>query len=150
MRREYPDAPIVGVGAVVVRDSQVLMVRRAHPPNEGQWSVPGGTVELGETLARAAAREVREECDIQVEAGEVLSTFDLILRDEENRIRYHYVLIDVAARYIQGDPTAATDALEVRWVSEADLDQLDVIPRLLPVLRQALRQAGPPAPSPGH
>lgn len=141
MRRKYPRAPIVGVGAVVTKQGQVLLVRRANDPNRGQWSIPGGTVELGETLAQAAIREVREECGIEIEPGEVLSTFDLIQRDERGRIRYHYVLIDLAARYVSGEPTAATDAMEVRWVEEKDLDQIDVIPRLLPVLRKALHGA---------
>lgn len=142
MRREYPQAPIVGVGAVVIREGQVLLVRRANEPNRGQWSIPGGTVELGETLAQAAAREVWEECQVQVEPGEVLSTFDLIRHDEQGKILYHYVLLDLAARYISGDPVAATDALEVRWVTAAELDQLDTIPRLVPVLRGALSQTG--------
>jgi ADP-ribose pyrophosphatase len=131
----------VGVGAVVIKDRQVLLVCRANDPNRGQWSVPGGTVELGETLAQAAAREVWEECQVKIEAGEVVATFDLIRRDEQGRICYHFVLLDLAARYISGEPVAATDALEVRWVTAAELDQLDVIPRLVPVLRRALCQA---------
>jgi len=139
MRREYPEAPIVGVGAVVVQDGQVLLIRRANEPSRGRWSIPGGTVELGETLAQAAIREVREECRVEVEIGGVLSTFDLIQREEKGQIRYHYVLIDLAARYVGGEPVASTDALEVRWVREAEFDELDIIPRLLPILRKALR-----------
>ncbi len=138
MRREYPEAPIVGVGAVVINNRQVLLVRRANEPNRGQWSIPGGTVELGETLSQAAIREVREECCVEIEPGGVLATFDLIRRDESGRLQYHYVLIDLAARYVSGEPTAGTDALEVRWVEEAQFDQLDIIPRLLAVLRKAL------------
>ena len=138
MRREYPQAPMVGVGAVVVRGGYVLLVRRANEPNRGQWSIPGGTVELGETLVQAAVREVWEECQVQVEAGEVLATFDLIRRDAQGQVLYHYVLLDLAARYLSGEPVAATDALAVRWVTAAELDQLDIIPRLVPVLRQAL------------
>ena len=141
MRREYPQAPIVGVGAVVIKDQQVLLVRRANEPNRGQWSIPGGTVELGETLAQAATREVWEECQVQVEPGAVVATFDLIKRDEQGQIRYHYVLLDLAAHYVNGEPVAATDALEVRWVTAGELDQLDIIPRLVPVLRTALGQA---------
>lgn len=140
MPREYPEAPVVGVGAVIVRDGRVLLVRRANAPSRGRWSVPGGTVELGETLAEAAIREVREECRVEVKAGRILSTCDLIQRDGKGRVRYHYVLIDLAARHVSGDPQAGTDALEVRWVGEADLNQLDIIDRLLPVLRRALHQ----------
>lgn len=140
MRREYPEAPIVGVGAVIVKGDQVLLIRRANEPSRGRWSIPGGTVELGETLAQAATREVSEECRVKVEIGDVLTTFDLIQRDEQGRIRYHYVLLDLAARYVSGEPVAGTDALDVRWVKEAEFNELDIVPRLLPVLRQALQR----------
>jgi len=140
MRREYPEAPIVGVGAVIVKGDQLLLIRRANEPSRGRWSIPGGTVELGETLAQAAIREVGEECQLEVEIGDVLSTFDMIQRDERGRIRYHYVLIDLAARYVSGEPVAGTDALDVRWVREAKFNELDIVPRLLPVLREALHR----------
>jgi ADP-ribose pyrophosphatase len=146
MPREYPQAPVVGVGAVVVKDGQVLLVRRGNEPDRGRWSIPGGVVELGETLAQAAAREVREECRVEIEGGNVLSTFELIQRDEQGRVRYHYVLLDLAAHYRSGEAVAGTDAMEVRWVSEAEFEQLDIIPRLLPVLRKALRGAARPTP----
>jgi ADP-ribose pyrophosphatase len=138
MRRIYPEAPVVGVGAVVVKDGRVLLIRRANEPSRGRWSIPGGTVELGETLAQAVAREVLEECQAEVDVGPVLSTFDLIDRDLQGRIRYHYVLLDLAARHVRGEPVAGTDALEVRWVAEDELAGLDVVPRLLPVLSKAL------------
>lgn len=138
LRREYPDAPLLGVGAVVVKDDRVLLVRRAHEPNCGRWSIPGGAVELGETLAQAAEREVREECQVEIVMDGILSTFDLIQRDKNGNIRYHYLLIDVRAFYLSGKPTPGTDALESRWVSEPELEELDIIPRLLPVLRQVL------------
>jgi len=144
MRREYPEAPIVGVGAVIVKAGRVLLIQRANEPNRGRWSIPGGTVELGETLTEAAAREAREECQVEVEIGDLLSAVDLIQHDEKGRVRYHYVLIDLAARYVSGEPAAATDALDVRWVREAELAELDVVPRLLPVLRRALQLTGTP------
>ena len=96
---------------------------------------------MGETLVQAATREVREECEVEIAVGDQLSMFDLIQRDEEGRIRYHYVLIDFAARYVGGMPRAGTDAVDVRWVKEEELSELDVVPRLLPVLRRALGQA---------
>ena len=142
MPREYPEAPIVGVGAVIVKDNQVLLVRRGSAPSRGMWSIPGGTVELGETLAQAAVREVREECQVEVEAGRVLSTLDLIQRDPKGRIRYHYVLVDLVARHVSGEPKAGTDALEARWVKEAEFNQLDMVERLLPILCQALHCDG--------
>lgn len=142
MQREYPLAPIVGVGAIIIRDGRVLLVRRANEPNRGQWSIPGGIVELGETLAQAASREAWEECQVEVEGGQVVAAFDLIDRDRAGRIRYHFVLLDLLTRYIGGEPIAGTDALEVRWAGARELDQLDIIPRLVPVIRQALRQTG--------
>jgi ADP-ribose pyrophosphatase len=147
MPREYPEAPVVGVGAVIVKDGQVLLVRRAHPPSQGQWSIPGGVVELGETLTQAAAREAHEECQVEVEIGSVLSTVDVIERDATGRICYHYVLIDLAARYVGGEPRPGSDALEVRWAKRTELDSLDIIARLLPVLQKALHQEAESMPS---
>lgn len=144
MPREYPTAPVVGVGAIVVRDRQVLLIRRANEPNRGRWSIPGGVVELGETLAQAAARELREECRVEAEFHNVLSTFELIQRDENGRVRYHYVLLDLMADYVSGEAVAGTDALDVCWAGETELDKLDIVSRLLPVLRQALRLAQTP------
>ena len=146
MRREYPTAPIVGVGAVIVRNAQALLIQRGNEPNRGRWSIPGGVLELGETLAEAAVREVREECGLEIEPQGVLSTFDMIHRDELGRVRYHYVLIDMGARYLGGEATAGTDALGVRWAGAAELDSLDIVPRLVPVLRQVLHssEAGQP------
>jgi len=142
--REYPSSPVVGVGAVIVKDGCVLLIQRGNEPNRGCWSIPGGVVELGETLAEAARREVREECGLEVEAQDVLSTYDLIQRDAHGRIRYHYVLLDLRARYVSGKAIPSTDALDVRWVAKAELERMDLIPRLLPILRKALRQPQPP------
>jgi len=97
-------------------------------------------VEIGETLAQAAVREVHEECGVRIAVGPVISACDLIESDDTGRIRYHYILIDVTARHICGAPRPGTDALESRWVKEADLNQLDIVERLLPVLRKALRE----------
>jgi 8-oxo-dGTP diphosphatase len=138
--REYPSAPVVGVGAIIVRKARVLLVQRGNEPNRGQWSIPGGVVELGETLTQAVEREVREECGLQVQAQDVLSTFDLIQRDPQGRIWYHYVLIDLRARYVSGEATPSSDALDVRWVEQTQLDRMDLVPRLLPVLHRALRE----------
>ena len=143
MPREYPSVPVVGVGAVIIRDARVLLVQRGNEPSRGRWSIPGGVVELGETLAEAARREVREECGLEVEALDVLSTFDLIQHDPQGRIQYHYVLIDLRARYVSGEATADTDALDVLWVEETQLDRMDLVSRLLPVLHKALRETSP-------
>lgn len=134
---EYPSAPVVAVGAVVLRGEQVLLVQRAEPPNAGWWSIPGGSVELGETLRAAAEREVREECDIEVQAGPVINVTELILPDAEGRVQYHYVLIDLLASYVRGEARPSSDAADVCWVSRDDLVGLSIVPRLRPLLEKA-------------
>ncbi|MBN2688089.1 MAG: NUDIX hydrolase, partial [Deltaproteobacteria bacterium] len=95
-KKDYPDRPRVGVGAVVIKERKVLLVRRGIPPSEGLWAIPGGHVELGETLQETAEREILEETGIVISAGEPIHTFDLIERDESERIRFHYIVVDVA------------------------------------------------------
>ncbi len=123
---EYPDRPRVAVGAVVIHDGRVLLVKRGKPPALGQWAIPGGSVELGETLQAAAEREVMEETGVLVEAREVIYTFENIHRDQENRIRFHYLIVDLAARFIRGTPVARDDAAAARWVAAADVADLDI------------------------
>jgi ADP-ribose pyrophosphatase YjhB (NUDIX family) len=119
--REYPDRPIVGVGAVIVRGDEVVLVRRGNEPNRGAWSLPGGMVELGEKLRQAAEREAREETGLEVEAGEVLEVFDSIMPDASGKTQYHYVLVDFLCRVKAGQLRAAGDASDARWVKCADL-----------------------------
>ncbi|HEX7285430.1 MAG TPA: NUDIX hydrolase [Candidatus Angelobacter sp.] len=121
MKREYPDRPIVGVGAVIVRGAQVLLVKRGAPPLEGEWSLPGGVVELGETLRAAAEREALEETGLVVEAGEVLEVFDRIIPGAGGRPQYHYVLVDFLCHVTGGELRAGGDAAEVAWASEEEL-----------------------------
>jgi ADP-ribose pyrophosphatase len=132
--RSYPDLPRVAVGAVVLKDNRVLLVRRAKPPAQGLWAIPGGSVELGETLQQAAEREIIEETGITIQAKKPVYTFDLIEKDENNRVRFHYVIVDLMADYISGKPLPGDDADEVRWVSSEELKNLDVNPRTLTVL----------------
>ena len=140
MRREYPDAPIAGVGAVIVRGGEppaVLLIRRGQEPLKGQWSLPGGAVELGETLEEAVRREVLEETGLAVEPAGVVQAFDRISRDGEGRVRYHYVLVDFLCRVTGGSPVCASDALEARW---AGLDELDgLTPLTVEVIRKAVQ-----------
>jgi 8-oxo-dGTP diphosphatase len=122
--REYPPAPIVGVGGVVLAGGRVLLVRRRHPPLQGQWSIPGGAVELGETLEQAVTREVLEETGVHVTSAAFLTTFDRIARDLDERVQYHYVLTDFLCRLepSEGQQLAAgSDALEAAWVRLEDL-----------------------------
>lgn len=141
MKREYPNQPLVGVGAVVVKDGAVLLVQRGHDPGRGKWAMPGGCLQLGETLAQAARRKAFEETGIEIEPGEVLDVSDLIQRDELGRVRYHYVLVDLLARYVSGEPRAGSDALDVRWVDHGDLDAYPMAARTRRVLELGLVRA---------
>jgi ADP-ribose pyrophosphatase YjhB (NUDIX family) len=137
IRREYPDQPIASAHAIVIRGDRVLLVQRAAEPSKGQWSVPGGVIELGETIAAAVRREVREECGIEIEPGQVVNVADRVSPDEAGRIRHHYVVIYLLARYVGGEARASSDAAAVRWVTHEELDGLDMVP----VARQALQRA---------
>jgi 8-oxo-dGTP diphosphatase len=115
MKREYPDSPLVGVGAIIIEGGRVLLVKRGHPPLAGEWSIPGGVLEVGETLREAAIREAREETCLTVEPADLLGVYDRVLRDDGGRTLYHYVLIDFLCRRVGGEARAADDADEVRW-----------------------------------
>ena len=126
--RGYPDVPRVAVGAVVFCDNRVLLVRRGRPPADGQWAIPGGAVELGESLALAAEREIREETGIRIAAQEPICVFDMIERDPDGRVRFHYVIVDLAARYLGGELHAGDDAAEARWVGAGEMKGLKISP----------------------
>ena len=134
-RREYPDRPVVGVGAVVVHEGRVLLVRRGAAPSRGLWAVPGGALELGETLQQGAEREILEETGVAIRAREPVCAFDFFERDGDGRIRFHFVIVDVAADYIRGDVKGADDALEARWLAPEDLEGLPVSKNTLKLLR---------------
>lgn len=136
---DYPSNPRVAVGAVVFKNNRVLLVRRGQPPSEDLWAIPGGSVEIGETLQEAAEREILEETGITIRAGEPVYTFDAIERDDTGKIRFHYVIIDLGADYISGDPKAGDDALEARWVTEQEVNELHVSPPTLRLLKGKFR-----------
>ena len=141
MKREYPERPLVGVGAVIVEGDRVVLVRRAAEPMAGQWSIPGGLLELGETLRAGAAREALEETGLQVEPGEVLEVLDRIVPDADGKLRFHYVLIDFLCRRIAGELRAGGDAAEARWVRESELADLGVAEAAVQVVCKAMQQA---------
>jgi mutator protein MutT len=126
MKREYPETPLVGVGAIIIEQGRVVLVKRGHPPLEGKWSIPGGLLEVGETLRTAVVREAREETGLTIEPGELLGVFERVLPDEHGRFRYHYVLIDFLCRRISGELLAGDDADEVGWFRQDELSELQL------------------------
>jgi ADP-ribose pyrophosphatase YjhB (NUDIX family) len=141
MKREYPDSPLVGVGAVIVDQSRVLLIRRGTPPLLGEWSLPGGVLECGETLRDAVVREAREETGLTVETGEMLGVYERVIRDDARRVRYHYVLIDFLCRAVGGDLKAGSDAADVRWFTREELPALNLAFDADDVVRKGLDRA---------
>ena len=137
MSREYPVRPIIGVGVVVWRGERVLLVRRGKPPRVGHWSLPGGAQRLGETIAEAARREVKEEAGLELALGDVVATVDLIERDQQGRIRYHYTLIDFVAEAASLDLQPGTDAADARWFGLAEIEALDLWSETVRVIKLA-------------
>jgi 8-oxo-dGTP diphosphatase len=135
--REYPERPIVGVGAVILDGERVLLVRRGNEPLKGEWSLPGGAVEAGETLEAAIAREVLEETGLEVDVGPLVDVLDRIRRDPDGRVRYHYVLIDFLCRPTGGTLCCASDAADAAWAALADLDRFALAPATLAMIEKA-------------
>lgn len=134
--KTYPDRPRVAVGAVVINRGRVLLVKRGQPPAEGYWAIPGGSVKLGETLQFAAEREIKEETGVTIKAMEPIFTFDMIEKDDRKRVRFHYVIIDLRAEYIEGQLKPGSDARGARWVTPSELNSLAISPRTKELLDQ--------------
>lgn len=141
MQREYPEQPLVGVGAIIIENTRVVLVKRAHPPIQGQWSIPGGVLEVGELVRNAAVREAREETGLTVEPGELLGVYDRVLRDPSGRVQYHYLLVDFFCRRLAGEIQAADDAAEVRWFSPEELPALNLAEDTLEVVHKGFARA---------
>ena len=124
MQREYPQSPLIGVGAVIVEDGRALLIRRGTPPLLGEWSLPGGVLECGEALRDAVIREALEETGLTVQVGEMLGVYERVIRAEDGRVRYHYVLIDFLCHRVAGELRAGSDAAEVGWFRREELSSL--------------------------
>lgn len=145
MSTEYPEAPRVAIGALVFRDGRLLVVERGKPPAEGIWALPGGSVELGETLAQAVEREVLEETGVVVRAGPVVYTFDAVVRDDDGRVRFHYVIVDLECEFIRGEPVAGDDVTAARFVSREEFATLRSSRATVDLLRRITTFLGKPA-----
>ncbi|MGH9434634.1 MAG: NUDIX hydrolase [Terriglobia bacterium] len=135
MNREFPQLPILCVGGVVIRKASVLLIRRSKPPHQGEWTVPGGMVEVGERLEAAVRREIREETGLRVEPLRFLALFERIVRDK-SRVRFHYIVADYLCAAKAGRVSHASDAADARWVQRNDLDQFHLQPKARQVIRQ--------------
>lgn len=124
--RKYPNAPRVGVGGVIIKDGKILMIRRAFEPGAGMWSIPGGMVEVGEKLSDACAREVEEETGLEVEILELINVFDMIDKDDQGKVQYHYVLVDFLAKPVGGEERISAEATEMKWVTHQEAKSMDM------------------------
>jgi 8-oxo-dGTP diphosphatase len=136
--RQYPERPVVGVGAVIVADGRVVLVKRAHEPLKGEWSLPGGSVEVGETLADAVAREVLEETGLRVRVGSLIEVLDRVHRSSDGRVEYHFVLLDYRCTVLSGVLSHGSDASDACWVSRDDLPKYQLSDSAIRVVARAL------------
>lgn len=141
--REYRGTPLVGVGALIWRvdTGQVLLVQRGREPNLGLWALPGGLVEIGETLAGALVREVAEETGLSVRPGPLIDTFEPIVRDDEGRVRFHYIVLDYLVYWESGEPRAGDDADAVGWFAPSALDALPMAPATRAMVHKGVAMA---------
>jgi 8-oxo-dGTP diphosphatase len=136
-RREYPERPLVGVGGVVIRDGRVLLIRRGGPPLEGEWSLPGGMLELSETLEEGVLRELLEETGMQVRVLGLVEVFERIIRDDSGRTKYHFVIADYLCEALSGEARAASDVTDVAWATEVELAQYSLTPTAMRIIARA-------------
>jgi 8-oxo-dGTP diphosphatase len=137
--REYPERPIVGVGGVAISNGRVLLIRRGNPPLEGEWSIPGGTLEVGETLPEAVKRELAEETGIDVRVGELIEVLERIFLDPGGRTKYHYVILDYLCDLTGGNALAGSDATEVAWTTESELEKYQLNAATTRVIQKAFQ-----------
>ena len=126
MKRLYPNRPIVGVGAIIVHEGKILLEKRKSAPGKGKWSVPGGLVELGESIEQAVIREVKEETGLEVEEPRLIDVVDDVSLDEKGAVKYHFVIVDYVINVMRGVPKAASDADELKWVPFGEVEEYDL------------------------
>ncbi len=137
MKREYPDQPIIGIGVVIFKGTDVLLIRRGKPPRKGELSIPGGAQAVGETVRQAAIREVREETGLSISLSGLIDVVDIVRPDASGKIRYHYTLIDFAAEWESGEAVAASDAAEAFWTPIATINSLNLWSETVRIIEQA-------------
>ena len=142
IKREYPSQPIVGVGAVIVKEGKVLLVKRGKSPSFGEWSIPGGAVNVGESLEQALLREIKEETGLVINIGKPIEILDKICRDEKGKVKYHYIILDYAGDYVKGKLEPSSDILDARFVSPEKLDRFGVNESTKKVIEKALEDSG--------
>jgi len=140
--REYPAVPIPAVAAVVFHEGRVLLTLRGNEPSRGLWGIPGGVIEVGELVEEAVTREVMEETGVRVRPEKLITTFDSIRRDPDQRVRYHYILFEYLCRYEDGEPRPGSDALDATWVPLAQLDSVDIMSSTKRFIEKVAREEG--------
>ena len=139
--REYPERPLVGVGGVVIAGDRTLLIRRGSAPLAGQWSIPGGMLELGESIEEGGRRELAEETGIEVRVLGLIEVFERVIPGEAGRTRYHFVILDYLCEVVSGEARAASDALEVAWATEEELEKYELTAIAIRVIRRAFQMA---------
>ena len=134
---------MIGVGAVAIKDGKILLMKRAFEPGKGKWSIPGGLVEVGETLSDACAREMEEETGIKIQVLELINAYDMIVPGEEGKIKYHYVLIDFLVKPVGGTERSSVEVLEMKWVTYEEARQLDMTNSARKALQELFGNTGP-------
>jgi len=140
-RREYPERPVIGVGGVVIADGRALLIRRGHPPLKDEWSIPGGTLEVGETIINGVQRELEEETGIQVRVLDLIEVFERIFPDDSGRPQYHFVILDYLCEIVGGETRAGGDVTDAAWAAEADLAKFSLTPAATRVIRKAFEMS---------
>ncbi len=128
INRRYPTQPVVGVGAIVLQDGKILLEQRGNEPSKGQWTIPGGVVEVGEGLETAVVRETKEETGLDVEVVGLIDVVDQVHYDDQNRIEYHFVIVDYVVKVVAGSAKASSDAADLKWVAFDDVEAFDLTP----------------------